>query len=102
MLPFPKKFSDFHLPKFMMSFFSHRLQILNFPLTCFFTYFMCISFPPYFDHDAFMHHTMHVLDASVSRLGTGSGTRRCGPRGGAWGAHEAETSFQIISALVRV
>ena len=22
------------------------------------------SFPPYFDHDAFMHHTMHVLDAS--------------------------------------
>jgi len=27
---------------------------------------MCISFPPYFDHDAFMHHTMHVglLDAS--------------------------------------
>ena len=30
----------------------------------FFTYFMCFSFPPYFDHDAFMHHTMHVLDAS--------------------------------------
>ena len=29
-----------------------------------FTYFMCFSFPPYFDHDAFMHHTMHVLDAS--------------------------------------
>src|SRR6218665_36357 len=27
----------------------------------------CISFPPYFDHDAFMHHTMHVLDASGSR-----------------------------------
>jgi len=30
--------------------------------TCFpkihllFTYFLCISFPPYFDHDAFMHH----------------------------------------------
>jgi len=24
---------------------------------------MCISFPPYFDHDAFMHHPMHVLDA---------------------------------------
>ena len=20
-------------------------------------------FPPYFDHDAFMHHPMHVLDA---------------------------------------
>src|SRR6218665_2465050 len=28
-----------------------------------FTYFMYISFPPYFDHDAFMHHPMHVLDA---------------------------------------
>ena len=24
---------------------------------------MCISFPPYFDHDAFMHHPMHVLEA---------------------------------------
>jgi len=24
---------------------------------------MCISFPPYFNHDAFMHHPMHVLDA---------------------------------------
>src|SRR6218665_3070066 len=31
-----------------------------------FTYFTCISFPPYFDHDAFMHHTMHVLDAPGS------------------------------------
>ena len=26
-----------------------------------FTYFACISFPPYFDHDAFMQHPMHVL-----------------------------------------
>ena len=26
---------------------------------------MCCSFPPYFDHDAFLHHTIHVLDASV-------------------------------------
>src|SRR6218665_1891036 len=26
---------------------------------------MCISFPPYFDHDAFIY-TMHVLDASAS------------------------------------
>src|SRR6218665_3602917 len=25
-----------------------------------FTYFMCISFPPYFYHDAFMHYPMHV------------------------------------------
>jgi len=28
-----------------------------------FTYFLCISFPPCFDHDAFMHRPMHVLDA---------------------------------------
>ena len=28
-----------------------------------FTYFMCISFSPYFDHHAFMHHPMHILDA---------------------------------------
>ena len=34
-----------------------KIHLLNF--TC----FVCISFPPYFDHDAFMHHPMHVLDA---------------------------------------
>src|SRR6218665_702570 len=67
-------------------FFSHRPQILNFPpifavsvhfplfrqnysfpfcdkfpplfrqIHLLFTYFTCISFPPYFDHDAFIHH----------------------------------------------
>src|SRR6218665_1648604 len=26
-------------------------------------YILCVYFPPYFDHDAFMHHPMHVLDA---------------------------------------
>jgi len=31
-----------------------------------FTYFMCISFPPYFDHDAFMHHPMHVGPTSMA------------------------------------
>src|SRR6218665_443874 len=74
-----------------MTFFSHPPQISNFPpiipvhfLPCFakiiipptlknppcfgkiqllFTYFMCISSPPYFDHDVFMQHAMHVLDA---------------------------------------
>src|SRR6218665_2923578 len=30
-----------------------------------FTYFTCISFHPYFYHDAFMPHPMHVLDAPV-------------------------------------
>src|SRR6218665_3677125 len=33
-----------------------------------FTYFMCISFPPYFDHDAVMHHPMHVLDAPAGLI----------------------------------
>jgi len=31
-------------------------------------YFMCISFPPYCDYDAFMHHTMHVLDAPANHI----------------------------------
>src|SRR6218665_1827590 len=95
-LPFPDKFLDFHPPKFLMTFFSHRPKMSNFPLfslfqyisplfrksyyfplllkisLCFrkihllFTYFMCISFPTYFDHDAFIHHPMHVLDAPAS------------------------------------
>ena len=48
----------------------------NFPpvfekLTCFLYTLMCSSFPPYFDHDAFMHHTMHVLDAPVYRIPSG-------------------------------
>src|SRR6218665_3622961 len=86
-LPFREKFLDFHLPKFLMTFFSHRPQISNFPppvsrkllftptlknfplyfrkIHLLFTCFMCISFPPYFDHDAFMHHPMHILDAPV-------------------------------------
>src|SRR6218665_1751669 len=36
-----------------------------------FTYFMCISFPLCFDHVAFMHHPMHVLDASVELVWIG-------------------------------
>jgi|SRR6218665_1185393 len=31
---------------------------------------MCFSFPPYFDHDAFMNHKMHVLDAPVPECKT--------------------------------
>src|SRR6218665_1669285 len=53
-LLFPPHFSKFH-PCFT------KIHLLL-------TYFMCISFPPYFDHDAFMHHPMHVLDASESNL----------------------------------
>ena len=41
-LPFLTKFLDFHPPKFLMTFLSHRLQILNFQ-----PYFSCFStFPP--------------------------------------------------------
>ena len=82
-LPFPDKFLDFHPPKFLMTpcfpcfntfppCFAKIIisppTLTNFP-PCFrqihllFTYFTCISFPPYFDHDAFMHHPMHVLYA---------------------------------------
>ena len=31
-----------------------------------FSYFTLFA-SPYFDHDAFMHHTLHVLDASGNR-----------------------------------
>ena len=75
MLLFLEKISDFHLAKFLMTFFLILFRKIyyspyfqKFP-PCFriirqlFTYFMCISFPPYFDHDAFMHHPMHALDA---------------------------------------
>src|SRR6218665_2338547 len=91
-LPFPEKFLDFHPPTFFMTFLSSTTNF-EFPpyFRCFstfppcfakiilspyfykfppcfrqihllFIYFTCIS--PYFDHDAFMHHPMHVLDAS--------------------------------------
>jgi len=87
--PFPKHFSDSvdNFPNFTFSrkisqfssakisenyYFPLLLQIFPYfykflsvfgKFTCFFTYFMFISFPLYFDHEAFMHHTMHVLDA---------------------------------------
>jgi len=48
-------------PPYFLKFSSDFVKI-----TCvFFTYFTCFSFPSYFDHDAFMHHTMLVLDAPV-------------------------------------
>src|SRR6218665_113937 len=98
-LPFPEKFLDFHLPKFLITFFSSTTNFefpSYFPCFCtfppcfekilfpsllftispfcfrkihlLFTYFLCMSFPTYFDHDAFMHHTMHVLDAPAGKL----------------------------------
>ena len=102
---FPEN-SRFHPPKFLTTFFSHSPHISNFPpifpvsihfhlyfgkfsfsptfdkfpsdfvkFTCF-TYFLCIL-PPYFYHDAFMHHTMHILDASDYRLLQCSPTHAC-------------------------
>jgi len=88
-LPFPDKFFDFHPPKFLMTFFlviDRKFRIsplfsnfhlifpssVHFPicfrkLTCFYMLYMYFV-SPYFDHDAFMHHTMRVLDASESIL----------------------------------
>ena len=86
----PKIFFNFHLPKFLSH--SLRIQnfplfslfqyispnfgiIIISPLLlqifpsdfvksmCFLHTFCVFRFPPQFDHDAFMHHTMHVLDA---------------------------------------
>ena len=84
-LPFAEKFLDFHPPKFQMTFFQSSTTnfppcfakiivspptLTNFPLfytnSPAFTYFTCISFPPYFDHDVFMHHPMHVLNAPAT------------------------------------
>src|SRR6218665_2023109 len=53
-LPFPKKFLDFHPPKFLMTFFNHRPQISNFPpifaVSVHFPLFReNYYFPPYFD-----------------------------------------------------
>ena len=83
---FPEKFLDFYLSKFLMTIFLviDQPQISNFPpvsrkllfppyfqkfppvfekFTCFLHTFCVFRFPPYFDHDAFMHQPMHVLDA---------------------------------------
>ena len=95
-LPFRKKFPDFHPPKFLMTFFKKSLtrnfefplfplsqlisplfrEIFLFPpyffkivlpdfvkFTCFYILYVYFVSPCYFYHDAFMHHTMHALDA---------------------------------------
>src|SRR6218665_1136805 len=64
-VPFPENFSDFRPPKF---YFSPTFPLLiKTPsvfgkFTCF-LHTLRVFCPPYFYHDAFMHHTMHVLDA---------------------------------------
>ena len=46
---FPPTFANFPL-------ISSNLRVIY----VFLTHFVCFSFPSYFDHDAFMHHTMQV------------------------------------------
>src|SRR6218665_231702 len=61
-LPFPEKFLDFHPPKFLMiSPYFDKFPPCFTQIHLLLTYFTCISFAPYFYHDAFMHHPMHVL-----------------------------------------
>src|SRR6218665_54542 len=55
------------------------LFLISQNLCVFFTYFTCFSFAPYFDHDAFMHHTMHV-GLLMRKLGT-TEFNTVGPRG---------------------
>ena len=92
---FSRKISRFSSAKISDDFFSHRPLISNFPsvfpvsvhfplfrenyysptfknlppvlgkFTCFLHALCVFRFPPYFDHDAFIHHPMHVLDAPV-------------------------------------
>src|SRR6218665_1364282 len=98
---FPEKIPHFYPPKFLTTFFSTTnfafppifhvlvhfppdsrkfiispLTFQNSPFsknsTAF--YILYVYFPPYFDHDAFMHHPMHVLDApECGHLRTGVG-----------------------------
>ena len=57
-----------HAPKPMMhiALFPQNLQFL--PILVQFTFFLPnlrVLTSPYFDHDAIMHHALHVLDASA-------------------------------------
>src|SRR6218665_25601 len=56
--------------KIILSPYFYKFPLCFTQIHLLFTYFTCI-FPPYFYHDAFMHHPMHVLDApGVLPLGT--------------------------------
>ena len=67
---FQKNFSDF-LKNFNNLTFSRKISWLSaakisddlFYANSPAFYILYVYFPPYFDHDAFMHHPMHVLDA---------------------------------------
>src|SRR6218665_2671691 len=50
----------------------HLFKMYTFPSdfcknVCFVWFNLRFLLPPYFDHDAFMHHTLHVLDAPALR-----------------------------------
>jgi len=59
--PLLLKISVPHL-KFLGDRLPQSLPVLQ-KFTCFLHTLCVFRFPPYFDHDAFMHHPMHVLDA---------------------------------------
>src|SRR6218665_417569 len=99
-LTFSRKISHFHPPKFLTFFSESSTKNFGFPpyFACFSTfpslirknllfpptfqnfplfsknstafYILYVYFPPYFHHDAFMHHPMHVLDASENDDGS--------------------------------
>jgi len=66
-LPCFRSFSPFSSISEKCSFSSYFCKFPPwFRKICFF-YILSVTFVfPYFDHDAFMHHTMHVLDAPVN------------------------------------
>src|SRR6218665_2308821 len=49
-------------------YFSKFLPSVSEKFTCILHTVCVFRFPPYFDHDAFIHHPMHVLDAPAIRL----------------------------------
>src|SRR6218665_1572574 len=70
-MKFPLFPVSIHSPCFARIFISpyfYKFSLCFRKIHLLFTYFLCISFPPYFDHDAFMHHPMHVLDTPGRRV----------------------------------
>ena len=61
-LPFPNHFQT-PWKMFPILLFPPKIPYDFVKFTCFLHTLCVFRFPTYFDHDAFMHHTMHVLDA---------------------------------------
>src|SRR6218665_2642606 len=64
---FPPCFRSFSTFPPYFAYFSKFPPLISYNLPVF--YILYVFFvSPYFDHDAFMHHTMHVLDAPAENL----------------------------------